>query len=48
MEYNEMKIWTAAPKTARNYKPQEKRDIVTPKKRQSDQINGVQNRMNLE
>jgi hypothetical protein len=40
-------INAAAPKTARNYKPQGKRDIVKPKKRQSDQINGVQNRMNL-
>ena len=37
----------AVPKTARNYKPQEKRDVVEPKKRQSDQINGVQNRKNL-
>lgn len=37
----------AAPKPARNYKPQGKRDIVKPKKRQSDQINCVQNRMNL-
>lgn len=35
------------PKTARNYKPQGKRDIVKPKKRESDQINGMQNRMNL-
>jgi len=37
----------AAPKPARNYKPQGKRDIVKPKTRQSDQINGVQKRMNL-
>jgi len=37
----------AAPKTARNYKPQGKRGIFKPKKRQSDQTNGVQNRMNL-
>jgi hypothetical protein len=37
----------AAPKPARNYKPREKRDIVKPKTRQSDQINGVQKRMNL-
>lgn len=37
----------AAPKPARNYKPQGKRDILKSKKRQSDQINGVQKRMNL-
>jgi hypothetical protein len=37
----------AASKPARNYKPQEKRDILKSKKRQSDQINGVQKRMNL-
>jgi len=37
----------AAPKPPRNYKPQRKRGIVKPKKRESDQINGVQNRMNL-
>jgi hypothetical protein len=37
----------AAPTPVRNYKPQGKRDTVKPKKRWSDQRNGVQNRMNL-
>jgi hypothetical protein len=31
-----------APKTARNYKPQGKRDIVKPKKRQSDQTKSTE------
>jgi hypothetical protein len=34
-------------KPAKNYKPQGKRDTVKPKKRQLDQIDKVQKRMNL-
>jgi hypothetical protein len=34
------------PKLVRNYKPQGKRDIVRPKKRQYDQIHALLNRMN--